>query len=440
MFIIFKTIITKLQYHVEQVRRQENGVTLIYLALVLMVLIGFAGIAIDGSNVYMQRRRMQTAADAAALAGARSMALMGDNTQVAHDLERIAHANGAGDKSNNVKSALLEDNTTVSVNTSETFPTYFAKLFNFNDFTVGAAAKAEYAPVKKMNDFFPLGLPCDCVDFGHDVTFENTSNDSALEFCPVNLNIKPGQQFNIRDYVHYIESAEPVDWTKVVFTYADYKANDQVQPADWHLSDFNNALAVTVSTTDAAAGTGNHGAGRYRIYVARTGQTKYDGYMTIRVQNSSSNISSAKCPAPHPSTNQCKFTWLDWDGAPTTDDELFQNFADYTRSGPWQIGDWMPSGPTSVTNFQCVDRLDQAIDRPVHIPLYDEKVTDGSHNSSTSHPVYHVCGFAEFVLKAYDFNTNPKWLSGEFVPAVVQGIESAKDTPDYGMRSIHLIQ
>ena len=113
MLITFKTVIAKFQYHGEQVRRQENGVTLIYLALVLMVLIGFAGIAIDGSNVYMQRRRMQTAADAAALAGARSMALMGDNVQVVDDLDIIAHANGAGDKSNNVKSALLEDNTTV---------------------------------------------------------------------------------------------------------------------------------------------------------------------------------------------------------------------------------------------------------------------------------------------------------------------------------------
>ncbi|MCX6045371.1 MAG: Tad domain-containing protein [Chloroflexi bacterium] len=417
-------------------RRQEKGVTLIYLALVLMVLIGFAGIAIDGSNVYMQRRRMQTAADAAALTGIRSLAVARDNDQVIADLTSIAQANGAGSEPENIQTTRLNDNTMISVQTSATFPTYFAKLFYFDDFTVGATAKAEFTPVKKMKDLFPLALPCDCVALGQDVTFENQYNDTALASCLQTpyLYVKPGESFNIRDYVHYADSPEAVDWTKVTFTYAI-----QPQPANWHLSDFNSGTSVTVAASDAAAGTGNAGAGRYRIIVRRTSQTITDDTIIIRVQNTTSVTSNHKCPAPVPSTNPCKFTWLDWDGPSTTSDELFENIADFTRSGPWEIGDWVNAGPPWVTNLQCKDQLDQLLEQPVHIPLYNETVTDGSHNSTTTYPSYQICGFAEFVLKDYNFNTNPKTLTGEFVPAVVKSVESDAAAPDYGMRSIHLL-
>lgn len=434
MKISFKTIIARLQNQIGQVQRQEKGVALVYLALVMMVLIGFAGIAIDGSNVYMQRRRMQTAADAAALAGIRSLAVARDNDQVTEDLTRIAQANGAGNEPENVQATRLDDNTMISVQTSATFPTYFAKLFYFDDFTVGATAKAEYTPVKKMKDLFPLGLPCDCVAFGQDVTFENQYNDTALEFCPVNIDIKPGESFNIRDYVHYVDSPEAVDWTKVTFVYVT-----PPQPINWHLSDFNSGISVTAAASDAATGTGNVGTGRYRIYVKRTSQATYDGFVTIRVQNSKSITTVTKCAAPVPSTNHCKFTWLDWDGPATTSDELFENIADFTRSGPWEIGDWVNAGPPWVTNLQCKDQLDQLLDQPVHIPLYNETVTDGSHNSTTTYPSYQICGFAEFVLKSYNFNVNPKWITGEFVPAVVKSVESDAEAPDYGMRSIHLL-
>lgn len=418
---------------------QEEGVALVYLALAGMLLISLAALALDGSNLYAQRRRMQTAADAAALAGVRSMALNQDGAQVQHDLKSLARSNGAGQRTNDVQAATGSDNNSLSVTTRTTVPSYFARLFNFNEFEVGATAKAEYAPVKQIGNLFPLSVNCDCVKLNQTVTFESQVLDSALEFCPVNLNIKPGQTFNLRDYVHYKDSNEPVDWSKVSFVYVGYGANSPTKPTDWHLADFNQGLSVTATTADMAAGTGNVGSGRYRIYVVRNDEHSYDDYVTIRIQNSSNNLTSAKCPAPQPSTNQCKFTWIDWDGTPTTDDELFQNFSDQTRSGPWQIGDWMPSGPPRVTNLQCVDNLDQYFDRPVTIPLFDEITQDGSHSSSTTYPSYRICGFAEFTLKAYDFDSTPKWLSGEFTPAVVKSIASDPDAPDYGLRSIHLL-
>ena len=46
----------------------EDGQVLIQVALMLVVLLTFVGLAIDGGLVYAERRQMQNAADAAALA------------------------------------------------------------------------------------------------------------------------------------------------------------------------------------------------------------------------------------------------------------------------------------------------------------------------------------------------------------------------------------
>lgn len=53
---------------------REPGQALIILAVALLALIAFAGLAIDGGRFYAERRRTQNAADAVALAGARELA------------------------------------------------------------------------------------------------------------------------------------------------------------------------------------------------------------------------------------------------------------------------------------------------------------------------------------------------------------------------------
>ena len=47
---------------------QQKGVTIVLFALLLTVLIGFIGLALDGGYIYLQKTRLQNTADAAALA------------------------------------------------------------------------------------------------------------------------------------------------------------------------------------------------------------------------------------------------------------------------------------------------------------------------------------------------------------------------------------
>ncbi len=79
---------------------RSRGQTVVLVAFSLIVVLLFAGLAIDGSNAYQQRRRMQNAADAGALAGARQLAVSTnrdstDNNSVLSAVNTYATSNGA---------------------------------------------------------------------------------------------------------------------------------------------------------------------------------------------------------------------------------------------------------------------------------------------------------------------------------------------------------
>ncbi|MCB0134411.1 MAG: hypothetical protein KDD75_04795, partial [Caldilineaceae bacterium] len=70
--------------------QQERGASALYFALILFVMMGMASIAIDSSNAYLQRRLMQTAADTAALAGARALALNQGEGAINSEVQSLA--------------------------------------------------------------------------------------------------------------------------------------------------------------------------------------------------------------------------------------------------------------------------------------------------------------------------------------------------------------
>ena len=63
-------------------KNSERGQALIVIAIVLVVLAGIIGLAIDGGNVFLDRRKAQNAADAAALAAALARVRGGQNPTV----------------------------------------------------------------------------------------------------------------------------------------------------------------------------------------------------------------------------------------------------------------------------------------------------------------------------------------------------------------------
>jgi hypothetical protein len=140
------------------------------------------------------------------------------------------------------------------------------------------------------------GLPTTAGD--HTFTVKASTGAAStpeLEFTIYNLDLNPGDTFNIRDYVRPKDgSTRPIDWSAVRFTYTEAGANDPTTPANWNLAAFNAGQFVTVTSADAVAG-GNSGAGSFRIYLVRDGQVDFDDHMEIRVDASrQSVVNSAK--------------------------------------------------------------------------------------------------------------------------------------------------
>jgi Flp pilus assembly protein TadG len=66
--------------HRSIIRRRARGQAAVLAALCFIVLVGFLGLAIDGSNAFGQRRRLANATDAAAMAGTRALVAAFNNS------------------------------------------------------------------------------------------------------------------------------------------------------------------------------------------------------------------------------------------------------------------------------------------------------------------------------------------------------------------------
>ncbi len=135
---------------------------LVIMALALMVMFGLGGVAVDGGNAYYQQQRMQIAADAAALGGARALAFGQDTPAVNAKIRELALANYADD----VTWEYINDGRGVHVVAFRRFDTYFAGLYGYDTFDVSGQAEAQYEPVTNTDGLFPMTYSCNCVDGG----------------------------------------------------------------------------------------------------------------------------------------------------------------------------------------------------------------------------------------------------------------------------------
>lgn len=140
--------------------RREDGANLVIVAALMTAMIGFAGLAIDGSNLYYQNQRMQIAADAAALGGARQLAISANDGAVNAEIQHLGLANAA----DTVTWSYINSNRGVHVIATRTFDAYFARIFGYSHFTARGEAEAQYEPVTGVDNLFPLTMDCDCVD------------------------------------------------------------------------------------------------------------------------------------------------------------------------------------------------------------------------------------------------------------------------------------
>lgn len=158
--------------------RNESGQAMVFVALFLVVLIGFAALAVDVGAMTVQRSKLQNAADAAALAGVMSI----NEADVKDEIIVLAHdninKNSASDideaKSNllllnaTVTSDIKKSDNTVLVNIQQDVPKFLSGIFSDESSTMNVKAKAKLKVGTIFDDF--------------DYAVFSASKDSELKF------------------------------------------------------------------------------------------------------------------------------------------------------------------------------------------------------------------------------------------------------------------
>ena len=191
--------------------RTERGQALVIIVFAILALLVVAGLAIDGGTVYLERRRMQNAADAAALAGTRKLAEAMcakpgvNDAAIAAEVIHYAEANGVQYASGNVVADYVAFNesvlgrvgsgaiptgaTGISVTTKISRKTYFMSLVGIDLAGASAGALAMSGRPLAGGGIRPIGVPIEVVnalDVGDLFTlnFKNCK-DTSLEGCIV---------------------------------------------------------------------------------------------------------------------------------------------------------------------------------------------------------------------------------------------------------------
>jgi len=141
---------------------------LVIVALGLVALVGIVALAVDGGHVYAERRKMQNAADAGALAGARMLCFDegATNSQIEVEARRYAVTLNSAD---NALVGTDRSELTVSVAVTETASTFFAGALGIPTADVVASATAKCDRAVAAGNIWPLAVrveayeavPCD---------------------------------------------------------------------------------------------------------------------------------------------------------------------------------------------------------------------------------------------------------------------------------------
>jgi hypothetical protein len=133
---------------------KQAGQIVVIFALMLVVLIGLIGIAIDTTYAWREALRVQRAADSAALAGV--VYMPGNFTTATSTADNAATRNGFTSSTATTVSVIRPANPReLDVSITTQVPTFFSRIFGINYFAVTRLSKAVYVTPVPMGS--PLG-------------------------------------------------------------------------------------------------------------------------------------------------------------------------------------------------------------------------------------------------------------------------------------------
>lgn len=137
----------------------DEGATAVIVAVMLIVLLGFMAIVVDAGAMYVERRQMQTAADAAALAGVVELPSSPTAALAAGGEYARLNTLDADDLAFEVRSTYASNDTMVATVRQSAMELYFAHFLGTDDAPVGATATAIISsPSAYGHGVMPMGM------------------------------------------------------------------------------------------------------------------------------------------------------------------------------------------------------------------------------------------------------------------------------------------
>ncbi|MBX3001655.1 MAG: hypothetical protein KF893_24240 [Caldilineaceae bacterium] len=134
--------------------REESGQSLVMVVFSMVAFIGILGLVVDIGYAYARQRQMQTAADAAALAGTRELAYGRGEVAAISRIEQILTSNGADISVSDYEIIDNRANVTARV----TIEPVFTPIFGLNQFPVGGNAEAIFGQTADASSVLPFAV------------------------------------------------------------------------------------------------------------------------------------------------------------------------------------------------------------------------------------------------------------------------------------------
>jgi len=155
--------------------RNESGQVLVILALFMLSLVAILALVLDGGSIYLQRRHMQNAADAGAMAGTRTLALGGTAAAAQATASQYAIAYNGADSAN-----VAVNSPNVTVTACENVAMTFARVLGLDSTVVCATATARFAAISEVVGLAPIAIK----EFEYNYTTTYTIWDDVAERDP----------------------------------------------------------------------------------------------------------------------------------------------------------------------------------------------------------------------------------------------------------------
>lgn len=148
--------------------RTQDGAVVVIVALALTCLMGFAALTIDLGLLSLNKTRVQTAADAAALAGAPD--LLVNSAQAVATAGNYAAANGL--PNDRTTSLVGQNNSSLTVTVVRNVNLFFAPLLGVNNSSVSATATATISTAGGVTGVIPVGIEKAAFVYGQTYTLK----------------------------------------------------------------------------------------------------------------------------------------------------------------------------------------------------------------------------------------------------------------------------